>query len=177
MSEQPDDATLEVADDAQPATPPAESAEPAEQEHDEFDAARAHATIKKIRQEKSAEAERRRKAEDRATSAEELAAKVPDLEAQLVRERVARRIGLPDALVDRLRGATEDEVMADAEALLTLVAPPKAPKPTRPVESLQPGSGKADEISLDQRIAQARKDGDWRTALSLENQKLAAASS
>jgi hypothetical protein len=73
---------------------------------------------------------------------EDTAKRVPDLEAQLVRERVARKLGLPDALVDRLRGGTEDEVMADAESLVALVAP-KAPKQQRPVEALQPGSGRA----------------------------------
>lgn len=118
---------------------PAEVAETTEPPEPTFDPERAQATIKKIRSEKLAAAERARKAEDRATAAEDAAKRVPDLEAQLVRERVARKLNLPDALVDRLRGATEDEVMADAESLVALVAPKI--KTTRPVESLQPGTG------------------------------------
>jgi hypothetical protein len=52
------------------------------------------------------------------------AAKVADLEAQLVRERVGRRLGLSDVLIDRLHGATEEEISADAKALLAAL--PKA---------------------------------------------------
>lgn len=112
---------------------------------DEFDASRALDKIRKANAEAKALRERAKVAEDKATSLEDVAKRVPDLEAQLVRERVARRLSLPDELVDRLRGATEDEVMADAEKLVALVAPKQRPAAAaaRPVESLQPGSGVA----------------------------------
>lgn len=138
-----------------------------------FDAEHARTMLKRFKAEKLAAADRARKAEERATTAEESAKRVPDLEAELVRERVARRLSLPDELVDRLRGATEDEVMADAEKLVALVAPkPKAPATNRPVESLQPGSGSQQEPSLDDRIAAARASGDYRAVIALENSKL-----
>lgn len=43
--------------------------------------------------------------------------RIADLEAQLLRERIGRRLSLSDGLIDRLRGTTEDEIKADAEAL------------------------------------------------------------
>lgn len=48
------------------------------------------------------------------------AAKRAAVEAQtaLLRERVARRTGLPDNLVDRLRGDTEEDLMEDATSLM-----------------------------------------------------------
>lgn len=99
---------------------------------DDFDAARALEKIRKANAEAKSLRERAKNAEDAKTAAELRAAtleadanRVADLEAQLVRERVARRLGLPDPLVDRLKGGTEEEVMADAEQLLALVAKPK----------------------------------------------------
>ena len=53
---------------------------------------------------------------------------------------MARQLGLPDALVDRLRGNTAEEGAADAESLVAVIAP-KAKQPGRPVEALTPGSG------------------------------------
>lgn len=41
--------------------------------------------------------------------------------AALSRERVARRYNLPDELAERLKGSTEDEMAADAEALSKLL--------------------------------------------------------
>lgn len=111
-------ATPEAADVDSPATP-----EPETTSEPDFDAARALDKIRKANAEAKALRDRAKSAEDKLATAEELAKQVPDLQAQLVRERVARKLGLPDALVDRLRGATEAEVMADAEALVTLVAP------------------------------------------------------
>jgi hypothetical protein len=51
----------------------------------------------------------------------------------MLRTRVAARMGLPEALAERLRGATEAEIVADAEALQTLMPTPgglpETPKP------------------------------------------------
>lgn len=49
----------------------------------------------------------------------------------LLREKIGLQAGLPEALVSRLQGATEDEIRADAEALkAALPATPQAPKPS-----------------------------------------------
>ncbi|HEX5543690.1 MAG TPA: hypothetical protein VFX60_19405 [Micromonospora sp.] len=48
-----------------------------------------------------------------------------DAEMALARYRVAVAKGLPADLVDRLRGSTEEELTADADKLLALVAPAK----------------------------------------------------
>lgn len=164
-------------DDAAAQAPQADAATPEDADSDgpaAFDAEKALAKIRKANSEARALRERTKTAEDKAADLAATAAKVPDLEAELVRERVARKLSLPDELVDRLRGATEAEVMADAEKLVALVAPrPKAS--SRPVESLQPGSGSTPEPSLDDRIAAARQAGDFRTVISLENQKLQSA--
>ena len=52
---------------------------------------------------------------DRAAQAEQAA---KDATMQLARERVARRVGLPEKFIDRLRGDTEEELEADATSLL-----------------------------------------------------------
>lgn len=148
MSEQESATTTAPEAEATPATATPEAPEATEAAEpttdNDFDATRALEKIRKANAEARALRERAKTAEDRATTAEDTAKRVPDLEAQLVRERVARKIGLPDELVDRLRGTTVDEVMADAEKLVALVAPRQRPNAAaRPVESLQPGSGVA----------------------------------
>lgn len=54
--------------------------------------------------------------------------KAANLEA--ARERTGRKFGLPDALVSRLAGDTEEALEADAKELQALVAPQGAPAPT-----------------------------------------------
>lgn len=158
------DLTLDVAPEVTPEQEP---------EAEAFDSEKALAKIRKANAEAQALRARAKEAETKAATAEALAARVPELEATLVRERVARRLGLPDELVDRLRGATEAEVLADAESLVKLVTPKAPPKSAKPVESLQTGSGDgAAGETLDQRIAAAQKAKDWRTVLHLQNEKL-----
>jgi chromosome segregation ATPase len=48
---------------------------------------------------------------------------------QTLREVVAARTGLPEALADRLRGATREELEADAAAILEKL--PKTPEPAK----------------------------------------------
>lgn len=57
---------------------------------------------------------------DRATAAEQRAAAA---EARILRQQVALSKALPAELVDRLRGDTQEELEADADALLGLLAP------------------------------------------------------
>lgn len=51
-------------------------------------------------------------------------------EVALLRFQVARTAGLPDDLVDRLRGDTEEELLADAKTLAKLIPPAAEVKPT-----------------------------------------------
>lgn len=54
-----------------------------------------------------------------------------DLKSQMMRLKVAREKQLPDSLVDRLRGETEEDMLADADALMSgLQALTVKPKPS-----------------------------------------------
>lgn len=70
------------------------------------------------------------------TESEKSTRRIAELESQLsqrellaVKQRVALNKGLPAELVDRLQGATEEELSDDADALLALVKAPTSPKP------------------------------------------------
>jgi len=58
-------------------------------------------------------------------TANDALARLAEFEQTTLRQKVAISKGLPAELVDRLRGATEDELSTDADALLALVAAPK----------------------------------------------------
>ena len=66
------------------------------------------------------------KAQREAKEAQEAASKAT---SDALRLRVAVAKGLPEALVNRLQGSTEEELAADAESLLALVRTPTAPQP------------------------------------------------
>lgn len=68
---------------------------------------------------------------------DEAMTRLSEIEAANMRQRVALAKGLPADLVDRLRGSNEDELSADADALLALVKAPTSPKP----DLSQAGSG------------------------------------
>jgi len=73
--------------------------------------------------------------EDFTAAVNELNEKLAAADAALLRERVARKHSLPDALAARLVGKTEAELIADAKALAALVA---APTPERLSGGLDP---------------------------------------
>lgn len=104
-----------------------------------------------------------------------------DLERTATEERTARwrlevaaEKGLTPQQAARLAGATRDELAADADALIALFpaapATPRtpAPDPSQGARGVQPGP------DLDAKIAEARKAGDFRKAISLERSKLVA---
>lgn len=62
-------------------------------------------------------------------AAAEATARLAEYEKTTIRQRVALTKGVPADLVDRLRGDTEDEIAADADALMALVTAPKSPRP------------------------------------------------
>lgn len=70
------------------------------------------------------------------------ATKLAEYERTTIRQRIALEKGVPASLVNRLQGATEDEVSADADALLALLKSPTAPRPD-PSQGAQPTSAEA----------------------------------
>lgn len=72
---------------------------------------------------------------------EDTAAKLRAVEIANLKQRTAAAAGLPPELADRLQGETEDDLKADAAALVKLM-PPKQPKagPTNPAEGRQESS-------------------------------------
>lgn len=61
--------------------------------------------------------------------ADALRNEVSALRLSEARKSVALAKGLPPALVERLRGDTEEDMAADADALLALVSAPRTPSP------------------------------------------------
>ena len=130
-------------------TPPVDMAtDPPADDVSTFDPEKALAKIRKQNAENAALRTAKKAAEDKAAASAADASEVPKLREQLMRAEVALELGLPMTLAKRLQGATADEMRADAEELLAQVARPKAnpiPLASKPVENLQPGSGKADQ--------------------------------
>lgn len=81
---------------------------------------------------------RAKEAEAKASTADDKDKQIAELQSTLLRERVARKSGLPDKLVERLVGDDEESLMADAEALLELFAK-KSPPSSKPSEALRGG--------------------------------------
>lgn len=91
--------------------------------------ARAKAAEAKVTEFEAAGKSELEKLTEKAAAAEKAAA---EASVQLLRERVARRLGLPEKFIDRLRGTTEEELEADATSLLEDMPAREGPK-TPPV--------------------------------------------
>lgn len=72
------------------------------------------------------------------TQAEQAQQEAAQVRLSSMRERIARTVGLPDALAARLQGDDEDAITADAKALAKLM-----PKPTAPNINATSGNGAA----------------------------------
>lgn len=96
--------------------------------------------------------------------------------SEALRLKVATAKGLPAAFAARLQGGTEEEMSADADALLAAFPQPASPPASRtPVEALRPGAlPNPPDPSLDDQIAAANKAGNWREVIRLNGQKIAA---
>ncbi|MFJ1932626.1 hypothetical protein ACIOGZ_08100 [Kitasatospora sp. NPDC088160] len=126
MPEQNPEPTDEQKNDERPETPAASP------EDDLPDWARRE--LSRTRAESASYRTRLRDAEERLTAAKspeefeaavaEVTAKNAELERTLMIGTVARRYDLPDALAARLRGATVEELDADAKTLQGLLVPP-----------------------------------------------------
>ena len=107
----------------------------------EFDAKRARRTIDKLRNDLKAA---KSKASAPADTEESAAVKAENL-----RLRVALKSGLDDDLADRLRGNTEDELLADAQKLLDRFYPEsKKGADTRPARKPAGGTRPREEPEL-----------------------------
>lgn len=130
MSEPVTEPTPDATDPA-PAEPIAE-AEPStplegDKQAEAFDPERALEKIRNLNSEAKNLRERAKAAEAKAAGVDEKDTEIADLRRQLV----AARLGLPEELVDRLKGSTPEELSEDAERLLALFTS-KQPKQTKP---------------------------------------------
>lgn len=105
----------------------------------DFDPKKALSKIKKQNSELKGLRTRAQEAEKKVgQTTEEKDKEISDLQTQLLRERVGRKTGLPDQLVERLNGDDEESMLADAESLLEVFAKSKPPS-TKPQEQLRGG--------------------------------------
>lgn len=139
-----DTEAAETADTAEesPETPQEGADEGTEDWRSNFDADKAAERIRKIQSENKNLRERAKSAEEKAKGVDEKDQRITALQAELLRERVGRRLNLPDELVDRLRGDNEEEILADAEKLVAIVSKP-TPGGGKPTERLR-GGGEPD---------------------------------
>lgn len=149
MSEQATETEPEVVEEtAEDAPSEQESHEPQEGADDDkgeaWDPERAKRKISKVNSENKSLRERASKAEEKAKGADELQQQNTTLGSENLRLRVGYKLGLPLEIAMRLQGSTEDEMLADAEALVELVAPTKRPPSNRPSERLR-GGGEPDQ--------------------------------
>ena len=128
----------ETEEQQNPSAEPEESQEDADRD-DAWDPERAKRKISKVNSENKALRERATQAEKKAASVDDLTKQNGDLNADNLRLRVGYELGLPLAIAERLKGSTREEMLADAEALVELVAPTKAPATRRPTEKLRGG--------------------------------------
>lgn len=107
--------------------------EPQEDDSDApFDKDRALRKIQKLNSESRNLRDRAQEAEKKAEGVDELTKTSESQASEILRLRVALKHGLPEKLVGRLSGSTEEELLADAEDLMGLFVakepPSQAPK-------------------------------------------------
>ncbi|GAB2951959.1 hypothetical protein GCM10027280_45430 [Micromonospora polyrhachis] len=114
---------------------------------------------------------------DGRTDLERLTERLTQHETELAAERSARyraevaaERGLTPQQAARLQGATREELLADADALLALF--PTAPAgPRMPAPDPSQGARGTAPADLDVQIADAETRGDWQRVISLKRQK------
>ena len=129
-----------------------ESTETDTDNDDRFDPEKAREKIRKINSENRNLRQRATAAEAKAQEAEGKGEQLTKLEAENLRLRIAVKHGLPESLVKRLTGTTEDEILQDAEELMELFGS-RTPPSQQPKEKLRtPGSSVKDagDIDVDQ---------------------------
>lgn len=115
-------------------------------EGDKFDSDKALGKIRKLNSEAKNLRDRATKAEQAAEANKDSAEKVTALEAENLKLRVAVKHGLPESLMKRLSGTTEEELLQDAEELLEMFGKDGGRPPSgQPREQLRPGSGNSND--------------------------------
>lgn len=126
-------------EDPQVEAPEAETEEETETEEDGgFDSQRALAKIAKVNSENKNLRAAKKAAEAKNVELGDKAQRAEALEAENLRLRVAVKHGLPESLVKRLSGSTEEEMLQDAEELMKLFGS-KAPPSNQPKPRLRGG--------------------------------------
>lgn len=118
----------------------------AEDKDEAWDPERARRKIGKVNSENKALRERVTKAEEKVAGVDELTTENGGLKATVLQLEVGYELGLPLAIAKRLQGSNREEMLADAEALVELVAPAKKPATRRPAENLR-GGGAPEEAT------------------------------
>lgn len=108
------------------------------------------------------EAEEKKRLEAQLTEAERLAkerdaalAEAATLKLEKQQRVIAERVGLPLSLADRIKGATPEEMEADAKQLAEAMPKPKI----QPIGSTAPGEGQPAGETIEQRRARMRNGG------------------
>lgn len=136
MADQPD--TPESDDTDTPEEPTVDQPDPDEPDDEAFDAEKARDKIRKINSENRNLRQRATAAEAKAQEAEGKDEQLNKLNAENLRLRIAVKHGLPESLVKRLSGTTEEEILQDAEELMELFGSKKPPT-QQPRERLRGG--------------------------------------
>jgi hypothetical protein len=118
-------------------------------EPEQFDADKARDKIRKVNSEAAALRKRLTEAEERGKDTDEIKKKLPALEAENLRLRIAVKHGLPESLVKRLSGTTEEEILQDAEELMEMFGGPKKPPTQQPREQLRGGGDPTKPADVD----------------------------
>lgn len=109
-----------------------------EEVEETFDASKSLEKIRKLNSEAVNLRKRTKDAESKAKDAADKGERVTALEAENLRLRVGVKHGLPEALIKRLSGTTEEEILQDAEELMKLFGK-KAPPSNQSREKLRGG--------------------------------------
>lgn len=123
-----------------------ETEQDAEQDAPSFDADKAREKIRKLNSESKNLRDRALKAEQQAKENADNGERLTALEAENLRLRIGVKHGLPESLVKRLSGSTEEELLQDAEELMELFKGKTVPS-NQPKERLRGGgdpTGEAD---------------------------------
>lgn len=124
-----------------------EDADKADQSGDKFDSDKALGKIRKLNSENKNLRDRASKAEQSAKANEDSGKRASALEAENLKLRVAVKHGLPESLMKRLSGTTEEELLQDAEELLEMFGKDGGRPPSnQPREQLR-GGGNANTAS------------------------------
>lgn len=117
----------------------AEAEQESEQEAPSFDADKAREKIRKINSENQNLRKRATDAEAKAKENADNGERLTALEAENLRLRIGVKHGLPESLVKRLSGSTEEELLQDAEELMEMFKGKSVPT-NQPKERLRGGS-------------------------------------